>query len=80
MWTEGTLGIVSNMLPTGELENMVEGVISPRNNTALFQSWWEQYGYNSQGNSLMQESDVIKNYGKRYAMFGIYIYITRFIV
>jgi hypothetical protein len=63
MWAEGTMGVVSNMLPSGDLENLVEGVITPRNNTALFQSWWDEHGYNDGMVPVMQESLVIKNYG-----------------
>lgn len=68
MWTEGVLGVVQNMLPstTGTpLENLVPDVMTPINNTALFQGWWDTYGYlGGKGGSdpSMQESTVIKNY------------------
>lgn len=62
MWMEGTLGIVANMLPSGDLDNLVEGVDTPSNNSALFQAWWTEYGYTDSGRPAMQESLVIKNY------------------
>jgi hypothetical protein len=65
MWIEGTLGVVDSMLPSGQLEHLVEGVVTPRNNSATFQAWWNNYGYDEDGKPAMQESQVIKNYGKR---------------
>jgi hypothetical protein len=65
MWTEGTLGIVQNMLPTGTLENVAASVVTPRNNTQLFQQWWDDFGFLGGANgtaSSIQESTVIKNY------------------
>ena len=67
MWTEGALGVVQNMLPSagGNLENVVPNVTTPTNNTALFQGWWNTYGYmggRSGEDPSMQESTVIKNY------------------
>jgi hypothetical protein len=65
MWVEGSLGLVDNMLPpfSPELENIIPGVVTPNNNTALFQQWWEEFGYFN-GVPVMQESIVIKNYGR----------------
>lgn len=64
---EGTLGVVDSMLPSGNLENLVPNITTPQNNTEMFQSWWDAYGFNGGPNgtsSAVQESVCLKNYGR----------------
>jgi len=65
MWAEGALGVVENMLPSGQLLNLVPNVTTPKNNTELFGKWWSSAGFTGGPNGtspVMQESVAIKNY------------------